>query len=342
MLFQCRYSDISLDGNGFSSAVEAAERLSGVVGNFKSAGGTAKPTPWQPQPDWFDIEKIFKEDPDPNKRCILLLADSFNTFVFDQSVLGNSLAYYRTSDGAIYNANATHTFNKNQDKKCSKGYYTRYIIVYSPDKNIKISPTNSTQNTSSLYLYIGNDSHIQQMQFSTNTQQFGHFLLEAIVSDDTVTSASNPLTTTYGLRLCQNLRRFDFFKGMTHIADNSFSYTNFEEFKIPSGITYIGAVSLCANYMMKKVYIPASVIFIGTNCFNPAPALIEIIIEDGWVAPTFSLAEALRMPARAFVDFFNKLGRTIITQTITLGATNLAKLTPAEIAIATNKGYTIN
>ena len=41
------------------------------------------------------------------------------------------------------------------------------------------------------------------------------------------------------------------------------------------------------------------------------------------------------------VKFFNKLGTTTNTITLTFGSTNLNKLTADQKAIATNKGYTL-
>ena len=41
------------------------------------------------------------------------------------------------------------------------------------------------------------------------------------------------------------------------------------------------------------------------------------------------------------VSIINNLNTVSTTQTLTLGATNLAKLTPAQIQIATDKGWTV-
>lgn len=66
-------------------------------------------------------------------------------------------------------------------------------------------------------------------------------------------------------------------------------------------------------------------------------------IKDGWIAPSFNISASKYLSVSGLVDMFTKLGAnyTGSTRTITIGATNIAKLTPAQIAIATNKNYTI-
>lgn len=70
------------------------------------------------------------------------------------------------------------------------------------------------------------------------------------------------------------------------------------------------------------------------------PALEEYDIVQGWV-PSVDLTMTFSMLATNIVDFFNKLGTTSTTRTLTLGTTNLNRLTEEEKAIATNKGYTL-
>lgn len=65
-------------------------------------------------------------------------------------------------------------------------------------------------------------------------------------------------------------------------------------------------------------------------------------IAQGWTPNhSISLSASTNYTTHSLVDFFTKLGTTSTAITLTFGATNLAKLTEEQKAIATNKGYTL-
>lgn len=93
---------------------------------------------WQPQPDWWDIDAILEEDTeDYAGKMIVLLNDSRDTITLPISywtIMGADKI--RFSDGIEYISPKTeinHTWDKTQDKECSLGYKTRYIIFYWKD-----------------------------------------------------------------------------------------------------------------------------------------------------------------------------------------------------------------
>lgn len=55
----------------------------------------------------------------------------------------------------------------------------------------------------------------------------------------------------------------------------------------------------------------------------------------------FSISASTKFTESALVEILNNLATVSSTQTLTMGATNLAKLTEQEKAIATNKGWTL-
>jgi hypothetical protein len=74
------------------------------------------------------------------------------------------------------------------------------------------------------------------------------------------------------------------------------------------------------------------------NCFS----IQSVNISEGWVAPAnFNVSSSIKFSISSMLDIFNKLGNAVVATTLTFGAINLAKLTPDEKAIATNKGYTL-
>lgn len=96
-----------------------------------------QPVGWQPNPTWWDIEKILDEDTEDigtGGKCIFLLADA------DIATLMNFQQWFykiKTSDGAEYVTNVTHLWDTSKDKECNFGYNTRYVICYttSADKD---------------------------------------------------------------------------------------------------------------------------------------------------------------------------------------------------------------
>jgi len=354
---------------------------------------------WRSHPDWWDIEAIFQVDPDPNKRFILLVTDSDNSITLENTILGNSAAYFKTSDGQIYNTTTSvHTWDRVQDKPCSAGYKTRYVIVYSSDQNVSC-------NLSTLdvkYAYFGNSSIVSSLIADRINR-----ILESIKVDSTVTTLSTStllfssyslisITIPYGVTSiensafsnCYSLISVTIPDSVTKIGDNAFSgcftlasitipnsVTKIEDnafsgcyslasITIPNRVTSIGdnAFSGCfilasitipssvesienyafnGCYSLASIIIPNSVTTIGYNAFNYCHALLSINIEDGWVAPTFNIPRSPLLSVSSILDMFNKLGTAPTARTITLGAINLAKLTPTEKAIALNKGYTL-
>lgn len=55
----------------------------------------------------------------------------------------------------------------------------------------------------------------------------------------------------------------------------------------------------------------------------------------------FSISSSTKFTESALVEILNNLATVTSTKTLTMGSTNLAKLTDAEKAIATNKGWTL-
>lgn len=104
-----------------------------------------------------------------------------------------------------------------------------------------------------------------------------------------------------------------------------------------------GLVNDFGNFPYCRIFsIPLTFKTENTSTFNASPNLEYIDIVNGWV-PTINLnlSISLAWTRDNIVKFFNKLGTTESSITLTFGTTNLAKLSDADKAIATNKGYTL-
>jgi len=114
---------------------------------------------WQPNEEWWDIEKILEEDTeDYPAKSIHLLLDNSPTTTIPFNYTGVNIEKVKTSDGAEYfysSTNRVHTWDKSKDKECSKCYKTRYIIMYRNSENISDN-TNTNFASSSLYTIYKN------------------------------------------------------------------------------------------------------------------------------------------------------------------------------------------
>jgi len=344
---------------------------------------------WQPHPDWWDIKQIFEDDPDPDKRFILLFTDSNNTVQFDFSKIGNTAGgYYKTSDGMYFDGSnvALYEWYKALDKPCSEGYKTRWLMFYSPDPNV-ICDVANTYNNYVKYAYFGNGSIIQSLVFGSNIAANANKILDSVHIDETVTMIATGIGA-YAFYSCFSLRNIVILDGITSIGAYAFyscfslrnivipeSVTSIGAYAfqdcyslrnivIPDGITSIGNSTFYSCYSLRNIVIPESVTSIGNGAFQSCNSLRNIVIPDGitsignsailncvsllsinidngWVPPAFSVAQSTMFSVSGMIEFFNRLGVAPTARTLTFGATNLAKLTPAEKQIATDKGYTL-
>ena len=337
------YANITIGTKTYPTPEACIEVLAEII-NFKLGGGATPPVPppatngWQPHPDWWDIKKIFEDDTDPNKRFIMLITDSNNDITLAQAALGNATVYYKTSDGAAYNASTqTHTWDKMQDKQCADGYKTRYVIVYSTDENVNCYL--GSFNTK--HIFFGNESIINTLIQASASWMENNKMIEAIEMDETVTAIEAPYS--FWFSTCHSLKSTTIPAGIKNIESECFRQCYaLTSITIPNGVLTIRMMAFDNCTSLTFINIPKSVTNIELNAFNNCYSLLSFNIEDDWIAPQgINLTQSTNLSISGIIDFFTKLGATGTPVTITLGATNLAKLTSTEITIATNKGYTL-
>ena len=79
---------------------------------------------------------------------------------------------------------------------------------------------------------------------------------------------------------------------------------------------------------------------LGANtAFNNLPNVVDFKFGSGWQYST-SFSNDRKLSRESLLSIINNL-EVVSGQTLTLGSVNLAKLTDDDIAIATNKGWSV-
>ncbi len=187
--------------------------------------------------------------------------------------------------------------------------------------------------------------------------------LTEIIIPDGVTSIGN-----YAFADCGNLTSIILPNSITSIGKQSFEnctkleYVNlpnntktilFAAFRycrsltsviIPNSVKSIdtGAFQGCTS--LTSVIIPNSVTSIANNVFQGCSSLTSVTIENGFNVNNLNLSASTLYSRETIVSWLNALadrtGQTAYK--LTIGATNLAKLTEQDILIATNKNWTLS
>ena len=97
------------------------------------------------------------------------------------------------------------------------------------------------------------------------------------------------------------------------------------------------------DYGLRELYTPEDLGFVDTATYATGAAnLANLEVFTGWrIYQNHSYASANKLTHDSLVSILNRLPTVTAARTITLGQTNRLKLTEAEIAIATQKGWTV-
>ena len=148
----------------------------------------------------------------------------------------------------------------------------------------------------------------------------------------------------YAFYTCTSLTDITFSNSITSIGNYAFhSCTSLTDITIPSSVTSIGnsAFYNCTN--LTNITIPNSVTSIGSSAFANCRNIQNLTLGDGFNADKLNLSASTFYSRETIVSWLNALADRTgqIAYKLTIGATNLAKLTKEDILIATNKNWTL-
>lgn len=161
---------------------------------------------------------------------------------------------------------------------------------------------------------------------------------EPVIIPDSVTSIKR--FAFYGC----TTPKVTFSKNLTTIGDRSFQYLfNIVDIIIPHGVADIDSQAFHGCRTAAVLSLPNTLIHIGTSAFLGCIRIESVTLESGFNASGLDLSASTLYSVNTLVSMLNALAdRTgLEAYTLTIGSTNLAKLSNEQLAIATEKNWTL-
>lgn len=154
---------------------------------------------------------------------------------------------------------------------------------------------------------------------------------------------SSVTTMTFMFYGCTNLTTTPAFDtenvtNMSYMFQNCSSLTTVPAFDTSSATNMSSMFQNCSSLTTVPAFNTSGVTNMN-NMFSGCSNLEEIHMYG--MKEKFNISASTKFTESALVEILNNLATVSTTKTLTMGATNLAKLTAEEIAIATDKGWTL-
>ncbi len=181
------------------------------------------------------------------------------------------------------------------------------------------------------------------LDLSTNTASFNE-AWKSCTSLTTFTANLNSGTTFYAAWSgCTNLTTFT--ASINNSTNYGYAWNNCTSLtslivENTAGSRMDGVCENCSSLHTVKINLGfVSTAVYGEDCFNGCSSLVNAEVSN--IKYSLSFSDSPLLSVDSLVYIINNLQTVTSTQTLTLGSTNLAKLTTAQKAVATNKGWTL-
>ena len=113
--------------------------------------------------------------------------------------------------------------------------------------------------------------------------------------------------------------------------------------KLPDTLMSIGTSAFYQCPNLTSINFPNTLTSIDSSAFQNCRGLVDVTLANGFNCNNLDLSSSTKFTRETIVSWLNALAdRTGLTAyKLTIGATNLAKLTEEDILIATNKNWTL-
>ena len=139
---------------------------------------------------------------------------------------------------------------------------------------------------------------------------------------------------------CTNLVSISLSENLMGLSDNMFvGCIKLVSITIPNKVKRIGAQALCNCTSLKNLVIPNTIITYYGNAFSGCSNLEFITLGNGFNC-SISISASTKYSRDTLMAMINAYANAS-GKTLTMGATNLAKLSTEDKAVASNKGLTL-
>lgn len=143
---------------------------------------------------------------------------------------------------------------------------------------------------------------------------------------------------------CSSLTSINLPSSLTSIGSGAFGgCLSLTTINLPSSVKSIGQTAFSGCSSLTTINFPSSVTSIGLYTFTNCLSLKNVTLGDGFNANNLNLSVSTLYTRETILQWLNALadrtGQTAYK--LTIGATNLAKLSEEDILIATNKNWTL-
>lgn len=141
-----------------------------------------------------------------------------------------------------------------------------------------------------------------------------------------------------------NLKRINIPGSIVRIETGAFFQCNsLTNITLPNTVQYLRDQAFYDCRGLKTIGIPNSTKEFGNRCFGLCSALENVVLESGFNASGLDVSASSLFSVDTLVSMLNALAdRTgLEAYTLTIGSTNLAKLSNEQLAIATEKNWTL-
>lgn len=204
-------------------------------------------------------------------------------------------------------------------KTCYYEFYKATLTTNELNSLLKYNDTENVTNMSAMFSDCNNITTIPVLDTSKVTDMSNMFRNNNRLASIPVLDTGNVTNMSYMFSSCSSLTTIP-------ILDTSNVNNMNYMFRYCSSLSELPALDV-------------SNVTSTTNMFSGCSSLKSILMTGMKV--NFDISSSTRFERSDLVTILNNLATVTTTRTLTMGATNLAKLTDEDKAIATNKGWTL-
>jgi surface protein len=215
------------------------------------------------------------------------------------------------------------------DCVCNKFIDATYSLPTNSIEYINMDAWTLNANVKSLYRFCINWHHVKKLTVpfvTTTITNMSQMFMNCYVLEDVDLSTFDTTAVTNMSQMfsgCYSIKQLDLSNFNTSIATNLANM-------------FQNCYSL---YTLDFSGLDTSSITSTLTMFNTCPNLVNLRV--GKITVSFTFNKCDKLSHESLLNVIAALEPTTTAKTLTIGATNLAKLTEAEIAVATEKGWTI-